>query len=227
MKARNKQIHKVKPQEQHPYRSGLTDIGSVVQKLPVSRDLENLAVEIKELAKVQTISVFEIGKRLSIARLEMHDKQEWRNFLDVVSFSNSLASRYVKAYDTFEESLGTLPASKIFELMYVEDPEDVVLHGLPVEEGRKPIEQATVREIRANRSSTSGVKVRAFRQKEVASTVVSARVPTETSERIRMMASAKGLSISEYLSNIIEDTISRDIVENDQNTDQLEGEEEQ
>lgn len=230
MKARNKQIHKVKPQEQHPYRSGLTDIGSVVQKLPVSRDLENLAVEIKELAKVQTISVFEIGKRLSIARSEMHDKQEWRNFLEVVSFSNSLASRYVKAYDTlqpFEESLGTLPASKIFELMYVEDPEDVVLHGLPVEEGRKPIEQATVREIRANRSSTSGVKVRAFRQKEVASTVVSARVPTETSERIQMMASTKGLSISEYLSNIIEDTISRDIVENDQNTDRLEGEEEQ
>lgn len=76
MKVRNKKIHKVKPQEQHPYRSGLTDIGSVVQKLPVSHDLENFAVEIKELAKVQTISVFEIGKRLSIARSEMHDNQE-------------------------------------------------------------------------------------------------------------------------------------------------------
>ena len=60
----------------------------------------------------------------------------------------------------------------------------------------------------------------------MASTVVSAQVPTETSERIQMLASAKGLSISEYLSNIIEDTISRDIVENDQNTDRLEGEEE-
>lgn len=61
----------------------------------------------------------------------------------------------------------------------------------------------------------------------MASTVISARVPTETSERIQMLASAKGLSISEYLSNIIEDTISRNIVENDQNTDRLEGKEEQ
>lgn len=67
MKAWNKQIHKVRPQDQHPYRSELTDLSSVVQKLPVPRDLENLTVVIKELAKIQTISVFEIGKRLSIA----------------------------------------------------------------------------------------------------------------------------------------------------------------
>jgi len=228
MKARNRQIHKVKPQEQHPYRSGLTDIGSVVQQLPVSRDLENLALEIQELAKVQTISVFEIGKRLSIAKSEMHDNQEWRGFLEVVSMSNSLASRYIKAYDTLqplEESLGSLPASKIFELMYVEDPEDVVLNGLPVMDGRKPIEQATVREIRANRSSTSGVKVSAFRQKDAASTVVSARVPSKTSEKIQRIASARGLSISELLSQMIEETLVREIIEDRTEADAMEGDE--
>lgn len=225
MKARNKQIHKIKPQEQHPYRSGLTDIGSVVQKLPVSKDLENLAVEIKELARVQTISVFEIGKRLSIAKSEMHDGKEWQGFLETVQMSNSLASRYVKAYDTlqpFEESLGKLPASKIFELMYVEDPEDVVLNGLPVEGGRKPIEEATVRELRASRSAASGVKVSAFRQKKTTSTVLSARVPTDTSERLHALASAQGLSISEYLSRLIEESLDHGIVEG---SDETEGEE--
>lgn len=216
MKARNKQIHKIRPQDQHPYRSGLTDLSSVVQKLPVSRDLENLAVEIKELAKIQTISVFEIGKRLSIAKSEMHDQQEWRTFLDVVNMSNSLASRYVKAFDTlepFEEQLQTLPASKVFELMYVDDPEDVVLNGLPVEEGRKSLESATVREIRAARSTVAKVKVKSFQSLEATSTVLSTRVPTEMSEQIHVLARAKGLSISEYISKMIEETIQRDIIE--------------
>lgn len=228
MKARNKQIHKVRPQDQHPYRSGLTDLSSVVQKLPVSRDLENLAVEIKELAKIQTISVFEIGKRLSIAKSEMHDQQEWRTFLEVVNMSNSLASRYVKAFDTlepFEKQLQTLPASKVFELMYVDDPEDVVLNGLPVEEGRKSLDSATVREIRAARSTTAKVKVKSFQPLEATSTVLSTRVPTETSEKIHVLARAKGLSISEYISKMIEETIQRDIIED--RSEIVEGEKEQ
>jgi len=228
MKARNKQIHKVRPQDQHPYRSGLTDLSSVVQKLPVSRDLENLAVEIKELAKIQTISVFEIGKRLSIAKSEMHDQQEWRTFLEVVNMSNSLASRYVKAFDTlepFEEQLQTLSASKVFELMYVDDPEDVVLNGLPVEEGRKSLESATVREIRATRSKAAKVKVKSFHSLEATSTVLSTRVPTETSEQIHVLARAKGLSISEYISKMIEETIQRDIIED--HSEIVEGEKEQ
>lgn len=228
MKARNKQIHKVRPQDQHPYRSGLTDLSSVVQKLPVSRDLENLAVEIKELAKIQTISVFEIGKRLSIAKSEMHDQQEWRTFLEVVNMSNSLASRYVKAFDTlepFEDHLQTLPASKVFELMYVDDPEDVVLNGLPVEEGRKSLERATVREIRAARSTTAKVKVKSFQPLEATSTVLSTRVPIETSEQIHVLARAKGLSISEYISKMIEATIQRDIIED--RSEIVEGEKEQ
>lgn len=228
MKARNKQIHKIKTQDQHPYRSGLTNLSSVVQKLPVSRDLENLAVEIKELAKIQTISVFEIGKRLSIAKSEMHDQQEWRIFLEVVSMSNSLASRYIKAYDTleaFEESLQTLPASKIFELMYVEDPEDLILNGLLIENGRKSLDQATVREIRAARSTTTKVKIKSFQQPKVTSTVVSARIPTGTSEQIHRMAITKGLSISEYLSKMIEDMIQRDVVEEGR-SEKLEGESE-
>ncbi|WP_214861682.1 DUF3102 domain-containing protein [Exiguobacterium sp. s161] len=228
MKARNKQIHKVRPQDQHPYRSGLTDLSSVVQKLPVSRDLENLAVEIKELAKIQTISVFEIGKRLSIAKSEMHDQQEWRTFLEVVNMSNSLASRYVKAFDTlepFEEQLQTLPASKVFELMYVDDPEDVVLNGLPVEEGRKSLDNATVREIRAARSTTAKVKVKSFQPLEATSTVLSTRVPKETSEQIHVLARAKGLSISEYISKMIEETIQRDIIED--RSEIMEGEKEQ
>lgn len=228
MKARNKQIHKVRPQDQHPYRSGLTDLSSVVQKLPVSRDLENLAVEIKELAKIQTISIFEIGKRLSIAKSEMHDQQEWRTFLEVVNMSNSLASRYVKAFDTlepFEEQLQTLPASKVFELMYVDDPEDVILNGLPVEEGRKSLDNATVREIRAARSTTAKVKVKSFQPLEATSTVLSTRVATETSEQIHILARAKGLSISEYISKMIEETIQRDIIED--SSEIVEGEKEQ
>lgn len=228
MKARNKQIHKVRPQDQHPYRSGLTDLSSVVQKLPVSRDLENLAVEIKELAKIQTISIFEIGKRLSIAKSEMHDQQEWRTFLEVVNMSNSLASRYVKAFDTlepFEEQLQTLPASKVFELMYVDDPEDVILNGLPVEEGRKSLESATVREIRAARSTTAKVKVKSFQPLAATSTVLSTRVATETSEQIHILARAKGLSISEYISKMIEETIQRDIIED--RSEIVEGEKEQ
>ena len=228
MKARNKQIHKVRPQDQHPYRSGLTDLSSVVQKLPVSRDLENLAVEIKELAKIQTISVFEIGKRLSIAKSEMHDQQEWRTFLEVVNMSNSLASRYGKAFDTlepFEEQLQTLPASKVFELMYVDDPEDVVLNGLPVKEGRKSLESATVREIRATRSKAAKVKVKSFQPLTATSTVLSTRVPTETSEQIHVLARAKGLSISEYISKMIEETIQRDIIED--RSEIVEGEKEQ
>lgn len=228
MKARNKQIHKVRPQDQHPYRSGLTDLSSVVQKLPVSRDLENLAVEIKELAKIQTISVFEIGKRLSIAKSEMHDQQEWRTFLEVVNMSNSLASRYVKAFDTlepFEEQLQTLPASKVFELMYVDDPEDVVLNGLPVEEGRKSLDSATVREIRAARSTATKVKVKSFQPLATTSMVLSTRVTTETSEQIHVLARAKGLSISEYISKMIEETIQRDIIED--RSEIVEGEKEQ
>jgi len=228
MKARNKQIHKVRPQDQHPYRSGLTDLSSVVQKLPVSRDLENLAVEIKELAKIQTISVFEIGKRLSIAKSEMHDQQEWRTFLEVVNMSNSLASRYVKAFDTlepFEEQLQRLPASKVFELMYVDDPEDVILNGLPVEEGRKSLDSATVREIRAARSTTAKVKVKSFQPLAATSTVLSTRVATETSEQIHVLARAKGLSISEYISKMIEETIQRDILKD--RSEIVEGEKEQ
>ena len=228
MKARNKQIHKVRPQDQHPYRSGLTDLSSVVQKLPVSRDLENLAVEIKELTKIQTISIFEIGKRLSIAKSEMHDQQEWRTFLEVVNMSNSLASRYVKAFDTlepFEEQLQRLPASKVFELMYVDDPEDVILNGLPVEEGRKSLDNATVREIRAARSTTAKVKVKSFQPLEATSTVLSTRVATETSEQIHTLARAKGLSISEYISKMIEETIQRDIIED--SSEIVEGEKEQ
>lgn len=228
MKARNKQIHKVRPQDQHPYQSGLTDLSSVVQKLPVSRDLENLAVEIKELAKIQTISVFEIGKRLSIAKSEMHDQQEWRTFLEVVNMSNSLASRYVKAFDTlepFEEQLQTLPASKVFELMYVDDPEDVVLNGLPVEEGRKSLDSATVREIRAARSTATKVKVKSFQPLATTSMVLSTRVTTETSEQIHVLARAKGLSISEYISKMIEETIQRDILED--RGEIMEGEKEQ
>ena len=109
--------------------------------------------------------------------------------------------------------------------MYVDDPEDVVLNGLPVEEGRKSLESATVREIRATRSKAAKVKVKSFHSLEATSTVLSTRVPTETSEQIHVLARAKGLSISEYISKMIEETIQRDIIED--HSEIVEGEKEQ
>jgi len=66
------------------------------------------------------------------------------------------------------------------------------------------------------------VKVSAFRQKKTTSTVLSARVPTDTSERLHALASARGLSISEYLSRLIEESLDHDIVEG---SGEMEGEE--
>ncbi len=71
MKARNHVTFiKSNRVEQHPYQSGLTNISSLVQKLPISKEVEDLVHEINELAKVQTISVFEIRKRLVVPVLD-------------------------------------------------------------------------------------------------------------------------------------------------------------
>ena len=51
---------------------------------------------------------------------------------------------------------------------------------------------------------------------------LSARVPTDTSERLHALASAQGLSISEYLSRLIEESLDHGIVEG---SDETEGEE--
>ncbi len=69
------------------------------------------------------------------------------------------------------------------------------------------------------------VKVKSFQSLEATSTVLSTRVPTETSEQIHVLARAKGLSISEYISKMIEETIQRDIIED--RSEIVEGEKEQ
>lgn len=223
MKARNKKVHQIKKQEQHPYQSGLANIGSVVQRLPVSKDLEDLVVEIQELAKVQTISVFEIGKRLVLARSEMHDKEEWKQFLEAVHLSNSLASRYIKAYETLhplEDALGDIPASKLFELMYLDDVEEAVASGLLVDGVQKPIKDVTVKQIRAARKTKEkgSVSYRPFHETKKTSSVVSARIPSELSKQFQQLAHARHKSVSEYLVELIEQTITGQIIDADKQT---------
>lgn len=218
MKARNRNIHKIKPSEQHPYKSGLTNISSLVQKLPISKEVEDLVHEINELAKVQTISVFEIGKRLVIARSEMHDKKEWGTFLEAVSMSASLASRYIKAYETLhplEASLTSLPASKIFELMYLDNVDEVVEHGLYINGERRQVEELTVKQIRDLRKGNTHtpLKVKPFQQEKKSSSILSARIPSDLSEQFQQYAHAHNRSVSELLAEMIERTVSDNIIE--------------
>ncbi|WP_214879378.1 MULTISPECIES: DUF3102 domain-containing protein [unclassified Exiguobacterium] len=218
MKARNRNIHKIKPSEQHPYQSGLTNISSLVQKLPISKEVEDLVHEINELAKVQTISVFEIGKRLVIARSEMHDKKEWGAFLEAVSMSASLASRYIKAYETLhplEASLTSLPASKIFELMYLDNVDEVVEQGLYINGERRQVEELTVKQIRDLRKGNTHtpLKVKPFQQEKKSSSILSARIPSDLSEQFQQYAHAHNRSVSELLAEMIERTVSDNIIE--------------
>lgn len=218
MKARNRNIHKIKPSEQHPYQSGLTNISSLVQKLPISKEVEDLVHEINELAKVQTISVFEIGKRLVIARSEMHDKKEWGMFLEAVSMSASLASRYIKAYETLhplESSLTSLPASKIFELMYLDNVDEVVEQGLYINGERRQVEELTVKQIRDLRKENTHtpLKVKPFQQEKKSSSILSARISSDLSEQFQQYAHAHNRSVSELLAEMIERTVSDNIIE--------------
>lgn len=219
MKARNRNIHKIKPSEQHPYQSGLTNISALVQKLPVSKEVEDLVHEINELSKVQTISVFEIGKRLVIARSEMHDKKEWMGFLEAVSMSSSLASRYVKAYETLhplEASLSSLPASKLFELMYLDNVEEVVEQGLYIDGESRGVDELTVKQIRAARKTREPVpqvKVSPFQKTKKPSAVLSARIPSDLSDQFQQYAHAQNRSVSELLTEIIERTVNDNIID--------------
>ncbi|WP_214828391.1 DUF3102 domain-containing protein [Exiguobacterium sp. s26] len=228
MKARNRNIHKIKPSEQHPYQSGLTNISALVQKLPVSKEVEDLVNEINELSKVQTISVFEIGKRLVIARSEMHDKKEWLGFLEAVSMSSSLASRYVKAYETLhplEGTLSSVPASKLFELMYLDNVEEVIEQGLYIDGESRNIDELTVkqiREARKNRDQTPQVKVSPFQKAKKPSSILSARIPTDLSDQFQQYAHAQNRSVSELLAEIIQRTVSDNII---QVTDEKRGDE--
>ena len=218
MKARNRNIHKIKTSEQHPYQSGLTNISSLVQKLPISKEVEDLAHEINELAKVQTISVFEIGKRLVIARSEMHDKKEWGTFLEAVSMSASLASRYMKAYETLhplESSLASLPASKIFELMYLDNVDEVVEEGLYINGEVRQVEELTVKQIRdLRKGNTRGpLRVKPFQQEKKSSSILSARIPSNLSEQFQQYAHAHNRSVSELLAEMIERTVTENIID--------------